>query len=113
MQTVVPEFPYKLAPDYTYVELPLVPVRDEDGDVVTKFARNQTHVLQSPVTVQAVANYKILVSVNRELLKYANCPALFIVDPANAAERIEVVAQFRKDMPLDAISWIARLYLIS
>ena len=113
MQTVVPEFPYKLAPDYTYVELATVPPVDEEGNRLAKLTRGQTHVLQSPVTAQVVSGYKILVSVNRALLQYANAPAMFIIDPSNAPERIEVVAQFRRDMNVDSLPWLVRLYLLS
>ena len=103
--------PLKFGADYSYIELPMAPYMD-DGEVVTKAARNQTLLLAAPATIQPLQGYKVGVSVNPALASYANVPLYFVVDYADEPVQLHVHAQFRRDMPLQ-LPWLFRLYLMS
>lgn len=101
----------KFGADYSYIELPLAPILD-DGEVVKKALRNQTLALSAPAHIQPLQSYKVGVSVNPALSEYANLPLFYIVDYADEPVRLQVYAQFRRDMPLE-LPWLFRLYLLS
>ncbi len=99
-----PEVEVHWGDNYTYVEVPCTSTME--------IKRNQFHVLQTPCTVAPVKGYKVLVSINPELMQYASAPSLYMIDFGKET-RIEVPAHFRKDMEPGTLTWLARLYLLS
>lgn len=106
--------PVKLAPDYTYAELPLFRAQSLEGELVdAKAMRNQTIELIAPATLRPIAGYKGLVVTNPALYRVGAVPSMQLIDSSNTELPISVVVRFHKDMVLEDLEWLCRVYLIS
>lgn len=111
---------YEYAHDYSYVELPIGPITNNDGERVTSVTRNQTVLLQAPTTVQPIEHYKCVVTINPEYNKYGQLPLMFMLDGAEIGEsspvRPGVYYTSRRDLPeelTNGSTWFCRIYLVS
>lgn len=105
--------PYRFAPDYTYVEIPLAQIYNPTTEeVVTKVSANQKVQIIPACTVRVASNYKILVKTNPKLQALANCPAMFLMD-AGSDEHCSFYAHFQKSLDREEIDWAVRLYLLT
>lgn len=108
-------YPVKLAPDYTYAELPIHRAQSLDGELVDggKAMRNQTIELIAPATLRPIAGYKGLVVTNPALFRVGTVPSMQLVDSSNAELPISIITRFHKEMQLSELEWLCRVYLIS
>ena len=78
--------------------------------------RNSSVLLSAPYSVSPVLGYKAMVSINPVVLRYANAPAVFMLDyteEPSKAQPLSIVIQMRKDMKLSEIDWLFRVYMLS
>ena len=109
---------YKLGKDYTYIELPLWKAEDlsKDIEVEEKMTRNSSVLLSAPYSVSPVLGYKAMVSINPVVLRYANAPAVFMLDYSeepSKAQPLSIVIQMRRDLKIAEIDWLFRVYMLS
>lgn len=102
---------YKFANDYTYIELMCSSIKSLTGETQEKAVRNQFLNLELPVCLATRNGYKALVSVNPELMQYATCPSLLLMDNEKS-ERVVIPAKFHRDLDVLGLTYLARIYLI-
>lgn len=104
--------PYRYGPDYSYVEIPLL--RAFNGEEkVDKASRNQMLMLEAACSVKPLNHYKCLISVNPLLLEYTSASALRLIDADGTRTQVVIPAAFRRDLELNKLDWLVRLYLMS
>jgi len=116
-------YTFRMAPDYTYVEVGLLKVTTDKGETVEeKIMRNQMVELQAPCTVAPASQYKVLVVPNPELLQVASGPSMLLFDfeknPRDhvlqpVSQDVLIPMKFWKDTNINSLSYLARLYLVS
>jgi len=107
---MAPEHVYRFADDYTYIEIPLWKILDSEGEIVDKASRNQYVELVSAAHVTLRYGAKLLVAPNPVLFKYGVSPSLLLVD-GKQPQILTIPITLRKDLKLDALDYLLRIYL--
>lgn len=106
---VVPTY----GPEYQCMYLPMrEAVNTSDDSVVTGAKRGQT-IRLIPACVVSPRVYRVLVVVNPEVHRYAQCASCLILEPGETD--LSFYATFRRDMEdlAGKLPWLVRIYLIN
>jgi len=109
---MVPGHAYRYSHDYTYIEIPLLHAVNADGEPIEKAIRNQAIDLVAAASIKPGYNAKMLAVVNPTIYKYGMAPSMLLLDDKDRTT-ITVPVTFRKDMRIDGLEWLVRLYLFS
>lgn len=109
---MVPEYTYKFAPDYSYLEVPVLGFfLDADEKLVDKASRNQYVRVLPACTIDVKGSYKVQIEPNPELAKYGIFQPGYYVQPGSGNQRPGFYMQMRKDMDLTDVKYAVRIYM--
>lgn len=95
-----------------FVQLGLDRIESPEGEVLEEGKRNQFVYLVAKDTIRVKEKFKLLVSVNLQLLEAGTTPALFLIDEADKVEKIRVPIHLRKDLDISKLEWLVRVHVI-
>jgi hypothetical protein len=108
---MAPEFAFRVAPDHTYLEIPLWKIINGDDEIVEKASRNQQVELVSAASVKLQLGAKLLVQPNPKLHKYGMISDLSLVVEGER-QILSTPIILRKDLKWDQEDWLLRVYLM-
>jgi len=109
---MAPDIPYTYAKDYTYIEVPLWKMVDSDGELTDKASRNQYVELVSAASLKLSYEAKCLAVPNPVLFKYGIVPSMILLD-GSARSLVTVPITLRKDLQVNKLDYLVRIYLFS
>lgn len=111
---MVPGYNYRYAPDYSYIEIPILGFYlDNEEKLVEKAMRNQYVRVLPACTIRNRGNYHIQVEPNPELAKHGLFQPTYYVNPDPKAESMRpgFYMQMRRDLEIGDVPYSIRLYL--
>lgn len=105
--------PYRNAPDYSYIEIPLDHMYNSATEEVQEKALRNQHIKLIPACKLDIrGSYKVLVIVNPALQEVSTCPSMMLLEPGDRGAP-SFYATFRKDMAVGDLNWVVRLYMLA
>lgn len=101
---------FKYAPDYTYLEIPILGFM-KDGGVESKVLRNQYVKVVPACLLDPRGLYKIQVEPNPALAEYGTIQPGYYIQPGTGGQMPGFYFQARKDTDVQDVKYAIRLYL--
>lgn len=109
---MMPDKNFKYAPDYSYLEIPILGFfLDSEEKLVEKAMRNQYVRVLPACTVNVKGSYKVQVEPNPELAKYGLFQPGYYIHPGERSQRPGFYMQMRRDLDVEDVPFAIRLYM--
>lgn len=102
---------YKYAPDYTYLEIPVLGFQNKDGEVEDKALRNQYVRVVPACLLDVKGLYKVQVEPNPALAEFGLFQPTYYLHPGSGGVSPGFYFHARKDTDTRDLPFAVRLYL--
>jgi len=102
---------FRYAPDYTYIEIPLLGFMDQKEGLQEKGLRNQHLQVIPACTIDVKGSLKVEVEPCPQLAEFGSVQAGYYIHPGSGEVTPSYYITFRKDCDFDNIPYAVRLYL--
>lgn len=104
-------FEYRYGRNYLYLEIPLLGVRDEKGELVKEVKRNQHVLVECAATVDVKGRSFIEIEPNAALAEFGQVQGTYRLHPDSGEQRLGFYLTARKDVDLSSLTYGVRLYM--
>lgn len=98
--------------NYLYLEIGPYGIEDSEGSLIREVKRNQHVFLQSVATVNVKGRNIVEVEPNPALSELGQVQGSHKIHPDSGEQRVGVWFTARKDMSLDDLKYLVRIYMI-
>lgn len=106
-------YKHSAGPEYIYAEIPILGVRDEEGQLHAEVKRNQHVFVQAAASINVRGRSFCEVEPNAALSEYGQVQGLYRIHPGTGRTQLGFWFTARKDTDLKQFTHAVRLYMPS